>query len=98
MIGDSFTFRIGLQDPAMATAVEDQLTIRIVEEEALPAKPKGKKRRPNLRAGRCRSQGRRRDAPTHGLPKYGLLTKDGRKIGLQEANCGPKILRTRIGG
>jgi hypothetical protein len=42
-IGSRFTFRLGLSDPAMPSPVDDELTVRIVEEEALPAKTTKKK-------------------------------------------------------
>jgi hypothetical protein len=98
-IGDSFTFRIGLQDPAMAMPVADQLTIRIVEEEAPPAKPKVKKPHTESKGGQgADRKGDGQNAPTHGLPKYVLLTKDGRNIGLQESELWPEGFTDQDGG
>ena len=37
-VGETFKFRIGLQDPAMATPVEDELAIVIAEEEKVEPK------------------------------------------------------------
>lgn len=68
-IGDSFTFRIGLRDPAMPEQVEDELTIRIGDEESLPAKPKVKKPDSEPKSGPAADKkGDTQNAPTHGLP------------------------------
>lgn len=98
-VGDSFTFRIGLQDPAMALPVEDELTIRITEEEAAPVQPKAKKSPSESRSGQgADRKGNGESAPTHGLPKYVLLTKDGRDIGQQESEKWPDGFTDQDGG
>ncbi len=50
-IGDSFSFPMGLQDHAMAMPVQDELTIRIAEEEAAPVPPKVKKPQSESKGG-----------------------------------------------
>jgi len=100
-VGDSFKFRIGLQDPAMGLPVEDELAIRITEEEVPTPKPKPKVKNPpaDPKSGKGGDRkGHGEDAPTHGLPKYGLLTKDGRKIGTQESEHWPDGFTDQDGG
>jgi hypothetical protein len=98
-VGDRFTFRIGLQDPAMAEPVEAELTISIAAEEAAPAKPNVKKPTNESRSGMGTDRkGDGQNAPTHGLPKYGLLTKDGRKVGSQESERWPEDFTDQDGG
>lgn len=81
-IGDSFELKFGLKDDSMAEAVEDWLKVRIVEEESKPVKPKtGKGAKSGDKDGK--NQGEGPPAPTHGLPPYRLLTKDGRQVGTQ---------------
>jgi hypothetical protein len=71
-IGDFFEFEIGLQDDAMPAPVTDRLVVRITE-EADDAKS-GKKSKKDPKPPKDESK------PTVGLPKYVLLTKDGREI------------------
>lgn len=98
-IGDSFTFRIGLQDPAMPEQVEDELTIRIGDEESLPAKPKVKKPDSEPKSGPAADKkGDTQNAPTHGLPGCVLLTKDGRSIGEQDSERWPEDFTEQDGG
>lgn len=99
-VGDRFTFKIGLQDPAMAMPVEDELTIRIVDEEAAPTKPKGKKEDgAEPRGGKgVDKKGEGQSGLTHGLPKYKLLTKDGRNVGSQESETWPEGFTEQDGG
>lgn len=84
-VGDKLTFKVGLHDPAMTTPVEDELTIVIREEEVAAPKPKPKPgpKPPNAGEGKDK-KGEGANAPTHGLPKYVLLTKDGRDVGDQK--------------
>jgi hypothetical protein len=100
-VGDSFTFRIGLQDDAMVAPVEVELTIRIGEEEAAPEKPKiPKPAHPSSPSGGKGSDrnGEGEKAPTHGLPKYVLLTRDGRKVGDQDTEQWPSDFTDQDGG
>lgn len=98
-VGDRFSFRIGLHDPAMAVPVEDELIIRIAEEETAPVMPKTKKPPSESKGGQgADRKGDGQSALTHGLPKYGLLTKDGRKIGEQETEQWPDGFTDQDGG
>jgi hypothetical protein len=81
--------------------VEDELAIRITEEEAPMPKPKPKVKNPpaDPKSGKGGDRkGHGEDAPTHGLPKYGLLTKDGRKIGDQDSEHWPEGFTDQDGG
>ena len=90
---------IGLQDPAMALPVEVELSIRIAEEEAAPEKSKVERSPLGPKSGRgADRKGNGQNAPTHGLPKYGLLTKDGRKVGQQESEPWPENFTDQDGG
>ena len=97
-VGDSFRLSLGLKDPAMPAPVEDNLTIRIVDEEAPPPpRPKGKKGEPKAGSGADRP-GEGHDAPTHGLPKHILLTKNGRTVGSQDSEPWPAEFTEHDGG
>ena len=68
-VGDIFTFKVGLKDGTMAEVVESEtLTLRVTEEQSVPTKRNGK------------NEPKKKNTPTLGLPKYILLTKDGRGI------------------
>ncbi|HMN14722.1 MAG TPA: hypothetical protein PKD55_20580 [Bellilinea sp.] len=95
-VGDSFTCHIGLRDPAMPTPVEDEFIIHIVDEEA---KPKKKKAKAAQKAGKGVNQkGAGENAPTHGLPKYALLTRDGREVSSMETQPWPEGWTEQDGG
>jgi hypothetical protein len=96
-VGQKFAVTVGLQDDSMPQQVEDGLTIRIVQEDdEQPKKPpsNGKSRAGNEGS----KQGEGRPAPTHGLPKYILLTKDGRSIGSQMTQPWPDGFTENDGG
>lgn len=98
-VGDSYTFNIGLQDPAMALPVEDEITLRIVD-QAEPQKKKPSPK-PSPTPGKGDSgnkKGEGEPAPTHGLPQYRLLTKDGREIGGNETEIWPEGFSDNDGG
>lgn len=98
-IGDRFTFKIGLLDPAMAVPVEDKLTVEILDEE-LPqtrTKPKPGPNPPKGGEGKDK-KGDGSDAPTHGLPRYVLLTQDGRNVGEVETQKWPDGFSEHDGG
>ncbi|MGH8529408.1 MAG: hypothetical protein ACRETN_06130 [Nevskiales bacterium] len=99
-VGQQFTFNVGLQDTAMPEAVEDSLTIRIAEEETPPEpKPKGPKREDKTKGGGgADRKGHGTNAPTHGLPKCILLTKDGRNVGEQQTERWPEGFTDQDGG
>jgi hypothetical protein len=87
-IGDTFVLTIGLQDDSMPSPVKDTLTVRIVDEDKEPKKPRAKKESPAGDTGGKRD-GKGPPTPTHGLPPYRLLTKDGRSVGDQESQPWP---------
>jgi hypothetical protein len=94
--GDMFTFKIGLQDDSMPQPVEDELTVRIVEEEKTE---KQAKRTSAAQSGsEGRSEGTGKPSPTHGLPRYVLLTRDGRTIAEQETRPWPSGFSEYDGG
>lgn len=101
-IGDRITFKIGLQDPALARPVEDELIIEILDEETALSKPKPKPKPgpivpPNGGDGKNK-KGDGTDAPTHGLPRHVLLTKDGRVVGNEETQKWPDGFTEHDGG
>jgi len=69
-IGDTLTFRIGLEDDAMVEPVSDEITVRITAAEADKPKEMGKKKEEKPK--------KPDDKPSVGLPPYQLLTSDGR--------------------
>lgn len=80
-IGQTFQFHIGLQDDAMPGPVEtNEIGIKITEPQKpkppTPREPKEPKAGPG---GENTGKGER-SAPTHGLPKCVLLTRDGGEI------------------
>lgn len=79
--GERLTFDVGLQDPAMPLPVDDEVTIEVLDEETPQPKPKPKHNVEAKSGSGKEKPGSGQDAPTHGLPKYKLLTKDGRKVG-----------------
>jgi hypothetical protein len=100
-VGDSFTFRFGLQDAAMPLPVEAELVIRIAQEEApqVPHKkpkpgPKPEPPGPN----KPDSPNSGKSAPTRGLPKHRLLTMDGRMVGDEETDPWPEGFTEQDGG
>jgi hypothetical protein len=98
-VGERLIFRIGLHDPAMPAPVEDELTVAILEEDLpqpKPKKPVGPKP-PESGDGKDK-KGDGKDAPTHGLPRYVLLTKDGRRVGDQESEAWPAGFNEHDGG
>jgi hypothetical protein len=81
----------------MARPVEDQVRVRIVEEEKEIKTTKGKQGKP--KAGqKGRKEGDGDSAPTHGLPPYALLTKNGRLVGAQETRPWPEGFTEQDGG
>ncbi len=80
-VGDTFSFKIALKDEAMAEAVEsEEMVLRVVDEDT-PPPPDRKTRQNKHKSGKGKSgKGKGDNAPTLGLPKCILLTKDGRDV------------------
>lgn len=91
--GDSFTFEVSLVDDAMATAVSEEVTVRIkaaekdVEKPAIKAKSKDKAK-----------TGSGADKPNVGLPPYKLLTSDGREDAGHKTGTWPTWMTDQDGG
>lgn len=97
--GERLTFNVGLQDPAMPMPVEDEITLKILDEESEQPKPKTKKASHEARSGNGKEgPGSGEAAPTHGLPKYILLTKDGRREGTEDSEPWPEGFTEHDGG
>lgn len=82
-MGDTFTFRIGLQDDAMPQAVaSEELSVSVVAETAdTDDEKKRTAQKPKQKSGAGESKsGEGEDAPTHGLPAFVLLTRDGSEV------------------
>jgi len=100
-VGDTFSFRFGLQDPAMPLPVEVELAVRIAAEEAPPQphnkpKPGPKPEPPGTPKPDDKNNGK--TAPGRGLPKHRLLTMDGRMIGDEETDPWPEGFTDQDGG
>lgn len=82
-VGEKLTFKLALKDDAMPASVESEtITLKITAEEAMPPKPpidNPDKKKEKSGEGKDTS-GKGQRAPTHGLPKCVLLTRDGRQI------------------
>ncbi len=96
-IGDTYVLLVGLQDDSMPSPVEDRLTVRIVDEEKEPKKPQAKNESPSGDKG-GKKDGKGPPGPTHGLPPYRLLTKDGHPVGDQETQPWPDGFTDLDGG
>ena len=95
-VGDEVEFKLALQDPSMPAPVEDSAVLRIVDEEK-DAKKNGKK--PEPKAGeKASKEGAGDPAPTHGLPPYRLLTRDGREIAGEQTEVWPDGFTEYDGG
>lgn len=78
-VGDIFEFKVGLQDDAMPEPVETALMIIRIVDEGDEARQKKSRQKPQ--AGREGDKpGEGEDAPTLGLPRFILLTRDGRTL------------------
>lgn len=98
-VGDVIPVTIELHDSSMPIPVGDQFAIRVVDEESI------KKRSTNTRpekppkgGGKDGKPGGSDKAPTHGLPPYKLLTKQGRKIADEETDTWPEGFTENDGG
>jgi hypothetical protein len=95
-VGDEVVLKVGLQDPSMSHPVEDQVRIKIVDEEKEATK--AKKKSESKAGNRGDKEGEGDNSPTHGLPRFILLTKDGRSIGMQETKSWPDGFTENDGG
>jgi hypothetical protein len=96
-VGDSFKLELGLQDDSMPQPVRDQVMVRIIEKEKPQPKPPGPG--PRERSGeQGNTKGTGKPAPTHGLPSFKLLTKDGRVINDQKTEEWPEGFTEYDGG
>jgi hypothetical protein len=96
-VGDTFVLTVGLQDDSMPRPVGDTLTLRIVDEDNEPKKPRAKEESTAGDTGGKRD-GKGPPAPTRGLPPYRLLTKDGHPVGDQETQAWPEGFTELDGG
>jgi len=95
-VGDEISLKLGLHDPSMAAPVEDTAILRIVDEEKEPRK-EAKKAKPKA-GDKGPKEGGGDPAPTHGLPPFKLLTKDGRIIAGEETERWPEGYSKHDGG
>jgi hypothetical protein len=95
--GDTIVLQIGLQDDAMPQPVTDKVTVRIVDIEREPKKEKKKAAEPKA-AAKGGKEGDGESAPTHGLPPFVLLTKDGHKVGNEDTQPWPHGFTELDGG
>lgn len=96
-VGDKATVHLSLVDDAMPNPVSDQVTVTITEGEKEPSQRKRSGGSPNA-GNKGQNAGEGEPAPTHGLPKYVLLTEDGRNIGDEETQVWPEGFEKVDGG
>jgi len=96
-VGDTIVLKVGLQDDAMAKPVTDSMTLRIVDQEKEPKKEKKKVAQPKA-AAQGSKEGEGEPRPTHGLPPYVLLTRDGHPVGTEETRPWPADFTELDGG
>lgn len=95
-VGEVLQFDIGLEDDAMAAPVSAKATIKIVAAATSPQPNPGDK---NQRGGAGDNNGKNAgNQPNIGLPKYKLLTKDGREIPGHPTEFWPSDFRDEDGG
>jgi hypothetical protein len=97
-VGDKIVLKVGLQDASMPQPVEDLITVRITEEADAKPKKKIKKAVKPAASDKGDKEGAGSPAPTHGLPPYKLLTKDGRKLGDLQSVVWPDDFNEYDGG
>lgn len=87
--GMKFSFDLGLQDPTMPLPLMVPVSLIVADESSEPKKPKNddkdKKQKEN-------------EKPKKGLPKYKLLTKDGREIPGEDSEAWPEGFNDHDGG
>lgn len=98
-VGDSFRFRIALQDDAMPAPVEtEEFSIRIVEATEPEPNPNPKPKPDRNTSNGSAKPGKGQDAPTRGLPRCVLLTKDGRGVKGYQVEQWPEDFTDTDGG
>jgi len=99
-IGEAFRFRIGLQDKSMPDPVEtSEILIQIVEAEAQKdPKPKPPKPPKPVPGEEGKKKGKSQETLTHDLPRFKLLTKDGRAVGNHSVDPWPQDFTELDGG
>jgi hypothetical protein len=95
-VGDTFVYRIALQDDAMPFPIKDMLNIRIVDEQK-EAKKEKKEAEPKS-AEKGSKDGEGPDAQTHRLPTVILLTRDGHPVGVKKTDQWPEGMTEFDGG
>jgi hypothetical protein len=79
--GDTVRLRIGMQDDAMAQAVQSEEVLVTIVEAQSEGREKQTSKENEAKAGDSKNQkGNSESAPTAGLPRCLLLTRDGRKV------------------
>ena len=96
-VGDAITLKVGLQDDAMPQPVTDTVTVRIVDQEKEPKKAKAKAAEPKG-AAKGSKEGEGDSGPTHGLPPFVLLTRDGHQLGNDDTQPWPDGFTELDGG
>ncbi len=96
-VGDVITLQVGLQDDAMAQPVTDKVTVRIVDQEKEPKKAKAKAAEPKG-AAKGSKEGEGDSSPTHDLPPFVLLTRDGHQVGNDDTQPWPDGFTELDGG
>lgn len=87
--GMKFSFDLGLQDPAMPCPITVPITLIATEESDVIDKEKKKKKD---------NKQKKNEKPKKGLPKYKLLTKDGRDIPGEDCEEWPEGMNDYDGG
>jgi len=98
-VGDVIPVTIELHDPSMPAPVGDQFIIRVVDEEIIRKRPVGPQPEKLPKGGgKGDKPGGSEKAPTHGLPPYRLLTRQGRNIAGEETDSWPDEFTENDGG
>lgn len=96
--GDAFECRLSLHDPAMPMPLEVALTVRVTADEKEEPKPRRKAAPAKTGNGGSTASNQGKPRPTHGLPRYVLLTKDGQPVGEMETQPWPEGFNEHDGG
>ena len=95
--GDKVSFRIGLSDPSIPEPVySEPMCVKVAEEDEHEKKKRKKKKKKGGKSGDKPGEGDRK--PTHGLPPFKLLTRDGREINGKETEPWPDDFSELDGG
>ena len=87
--GFRFSFDMGLQDPSMPLPIKIPVNLIVTEEKDRLKKPIRRKKRKNRKED---------EKPEKGLPRYKLLTKDGRQIEGEDCEQWPEDFNDFDGG